>query len=209
MIQPRPLTLFVFSMLLGVLPAEAARDCRGRLQFDEPYECEFRSDLSAAAIDGSLLFEEFDGNAFVARLSLLGDASKAYCTCKTSQPNRFDRAKAFECVSGFAPSVAETFEGNVTGNGGRIDKGQLWSSDPAGGGFARFIFGCSATSEEEDSDLDSDADDDSDGDDSEEDDDSDAGDKVVLCHKGKKTLEVPAAAVQQHLDHGDELGACD
>jgi hypothetical protein len=30
-----------------------------------------------------------------------------------------------------------------------------------------------------------------------------------MCHKGKRTIKVSAAAVQAHLDHGDTLGACD
>src|SRR5919112_1124949 len=32
--------------------------------------------------------------------------------------------------------------------------------------------------------------------------------KVVLCHKGKKTLTVGAPAQAAHLRHGDSLGAC-
>ena len=35
-----------------------------------------------------------------------------------------------------------------------------------------------------------------------------AGDTVVICHKGKKTLELPRGAAQAHLDHGDRLGRC-
>ena len=34
------------------------------------------------------------------------------------------------------------------------------------------------------------------------------GDTSVVCHKGKKTLELPSNAVQAHLDHGDRLGPC-
>jgi len=34
------------------------------------------------------------------------------------------------------------------------------------------------------------------------------GDTAVVCHKGKKTLELPRDAVQAHLNHGDRLGAC-
>ena len=34
------------------------------------------------------------------------------------------------------------------------------------------------------------------------------GDTAVVCHKGKKTLELPRDAVQAHLDHGDTLGPC-
>lgn len=34
------------------------------------------------------------------------------------------------------------------------------------------------------------------------------GDSAVVCHKGKKTLELPRDAVQAHLDHGDRLGPC-
>jgi hypothetical protein len=30
----------------------------------------------------------------------------------------------------------------------------------------------------------------------------------VVCHKGKKTLELPAAAAQAHLGHGDRMGPC-
>ena len=32
--------------------------------------------------------------------------------------------------------------------------------------------------------------------------------KVVLCHKGKKTLEVAEPAAQAHLKHGDTPGPC-
>lgn len=32
--------------------------------------------------------------------------------------------------------------------------------------------------------------------------------KVVLCHKGKKTLQVGAAAAKAHYDHGDTAGPC-
>jgi hypothetical protein len=34
------------------------------------------------------------------------------------------------------------------------------------------------------------------------------GDTAVVCHKGKKTLELPRGAAQAHLDHGDRLGPC-
>jgi hypothetical protein len=34
------------------------------------------------------------------------------------------------------------------------------------------------------------------------------GDTVVVCHKGKKTLELPRNAAQAHLDHGDRPGPC-
>lgn len=34
------------------------------------------------------------------------------------------------------------------------------------------------------------------------------GDTVVICHKGKKTLELPRSAAKAHLDHGDKLGPC-
>jgi hypothetical protein len=34
------------------------------------------------------------------------------------------------------------------------------------------------------------------------------GDTVVVCHKGKKTLELPSSAAQAHLDHGDRRGPC-
>ena len=34
------------------------------------------------------------------------------------------------------------------------------------------------------------------------------GDTALVCHKGKKTLELPREAVQAHLDHGDTLGPC-
>lgn len=31
---------------------------------------------------------------------------------------------------------------------------------------------------------------------------------TLVCHKGKKTLNLPPEAVQAHLDHGDHLGKC-
>lgn len=34
------------------------------------------------------------------------------------------------------------------------------------------------------------------------------GGTAVVCHKGKKTLELPQEAVQAHLDHGDRRGPC-
>ena len=34
------------------------------------------------------------------------------------------------------------------------------------------------------------------------------GDTAVVCHKGKKTLELPRSAAQAHLDHGDRMGPC-
>jgi hypothetical protein len=32
--------------------------------------------------------------------------------------------------------------------------------------------------------------------------------KVLVCHKGKNTLEVAAPAVDAHLRHGDTRGPC-
>ena len=34
------------------------------------------------------------------------------------------------------------------------------------------------------------------------------GETTLVCHKGKKTLELPQEAVRAHLDHGDRLGPC-
>ena len=34
------------------------------------------------------------------------------------------------------------------------------------------------------------------------------GDTEVVCHKGKKTLELPREAAKAHLDHGDRPGPC-
>lgn len=34
------------------------------------------------------------------------------------------------------------------------------------------------------------------------------GDTTVICHKGKKTLELPREAAQAHLNHGDRTGPC-
>ena len=34
------------------------------------------------------------------------------------------------------------------------------------------------------------------------------GDTVLVCHKGKKTMELPASAAQGHLNHGDRYGRC-
>jgi hypothetical protein len=30
----------------------------------------------------------------------------------------------------------------------------------------------------------------------------------LVCHKGKKTLSLPASAIQAHLGHGDHRGPC-
>jgi hypothetical protein len=37
--------------------------------------------------------------------------------------------------------------------------------------------------------------------------DKDNDKKVTICHKGQ-TLELPEAALQVHLNHGDTLGPC-
>ena len=34
------------------------------------------------------------------------------------------------------------------------------------------------------------------------------GDTVLVCHKGKKTMEIPRAAAEGHLGHGDRYGRC-
>jgi hypothetical protein len=34
------------------------------------------------------------------------------------------------------------------------------------------------------------------------------GDHELVCHKGKKTLDLPPSAVQAHLGHGDHRGSC-
>lgn len=33
-------------------------------------------------------------------------------------------------------------------------------------------------------------------------------DRVTICHRGQRTLVVPAAAVAAHLAHGDFFGPC-
>jgi len=35
-----------------------------------------------------------------------------------------------------------------------------------------------------------------------------AGQDVVVCHKGKKTMLLPREALGGHLNHGDHRGAC-
>ena len=37
---------------------------------------------------------------------------------------------------------------------------------------------------------------------------TDGGNSVLVCHKGKKTLELPRSAVDAHLAHGDWIGRC-
>jgi hypothetical protein len=34
------------------------------------------------------------------------------------------------------------------------------------------------------------------------------GGTATVCHKGKKTMELPKEAVRAHLDHGDRMGPC-
>lgn len=34
------------------------------------------------------------------------------------------------------------------------------------------------------------------------------GGTVVVCHKGKKTMELPQEAAQGHINHGDHYGPC-
>ncbi|WP_043958667.1 hypothetical protein [Lysobacter sp. A03] len=34
------------------------------------------------------------------------------------------------------------------------------------------------------------------------------GGTALVCHKGKKTMELPREAIQAHLNHGDYLGPC-
>jgi uncharacterized repeat protein (TIGR01451 family) len=35
------------------------------------------------------------------------------------------------------------------------------------------------------------------------------GEKSTICHKDEKTLHLPSAALEAHINHGDELGACE
>lgn len=35
-----------------------------------------------------------------------------------------------------------------------------------------------------------------------------AGGTALVCHKGKKTMELPREAARAHLNHGDYLGPC-
>lgn len=35
-----------------------------------------------------------------------------------------------------------------------------------------------------------------------------SGGSSLVCHKGKKTMELPDSAVEAHLGHGDRLGPC-
>lgn len=37
---------------------------------------------------------------------------------------------------------------------------------------------------------------------------SSTGGSTLVCHKGKKTLDLPPDAVRAHLDHGDSRGPC-
>ena len=34
------------------------------------------------------------------------------------------------------------------------------------------------------------------------------GGTTLVCHKGKRTLEVPANAADAHINHGDRYGRC-
>ncbi len=34
------------------------------------------------------------------------------------------------------------------------------------------------------------------------------GDTVLVCHKGKKTMQLPREAARAHIDHGDHYGSC-
>jgi len=33
-------------------------------------------------------------------------------------------------------------------------------------------------------------------------------DTVLVCHKGKKTMELPHNAAEAHINHGDRYGRC-
>ncbi len=35
-----------------------------------------------------------------------------------------------------------------------------------------------------------------------------SGGSVIVCHKGKKTLELPQEAARAHIGHGDTYGPC-
>ena len=35
-----------------------------------------------------------------------------------------------------------------------------------------------------------------------------SGGSSLVCHKGKKTMDLPDSAVEAHLNHGDRLGPC-
>ena len=62
--------LFSVAVIAGALPADAASTCSQRLDFDEVYECQFRSQATNLVMDGSVLFEGLSANTFMATLEL-------------------------------------------------------------------------------------------------------------------------------------------
>ncbi len=180
--------LFSIAVIAGALPAEGASTCSQRLDFDEVYECQFRSQATNLVMDGSVLFEGLSANTFMATLELDGTMTVGFCTCKTKPQNTpgFNKSKSFECVTALAGGAVETMEGAVNGDGDKISKGQIWSVDAAQQSFLRLAFTCGKDADDEDSDGDSDedSDEDSDGDsdeDSDEDSDSDDAGTSVLA----------------------------
>ncbi len=175
--RPVAACLFSVAVIAGALPADAGGTCSQRLDFNELYECEFRSQATNLVMEGSILFEGLSANTFTATLDLDGTMSLGFCTCKTKMENSpgFSKSKSFECVTALAGGAVETMEGAVNGNGDKISKGQIWSVDAAQQSFLRLAFTCGKDTDDEDSDGDSDGDSDEDSDgDSDEDSDEDS-----------------------------------
>lgn len=119
-------------LLAGSTAAEAT-NCLVALDLaeeDRAYECDFKSD-QGDQLEGTLLFGDLDGDSFTVSLDLEETgATLGYCSCKARagfHGAQFGASRSFSCVTPLAGDLAESMEGQLTGNGKKINKGQMLS----------------------------------------------------------------------------------
>ena len=144
-----------------------ADDCRNRL-LGNSYSCPFTfqvvtttdgSDrvVDTVQLDADMQFSDFTGDsnpgkAFVGTFSVASQSRTAYCSCKSKgssgNPKLGESPNEFVCVIAGGANAALTLEGRATGNGKKINQGELWFADPlfdptpGNGQFRRGVFTC-------------------------------------------------------------------
>ena len=120
-------------ILLAVSSSAQATNCLAALDLeDEPrfYECDFKTD-QGVPLEGTLSFGDPDGDSFTVSFDLADTGPVVgYCTCQARagfQVAQFGASRSFACVTPLAVNLAESMEGPLTGNGKKINKGQVLS----------------------------------------------------------------------------------
>ena len=120
-------------ILVAVSSSAQATNCLVALDLEDEarlYECDFKSD-QGDPLEGTLSFGDPNGDSFTVSFDLAETgAVVGYCTCQARagfQVAQFGASRSFACVTPLADGLAESMEGQLTGNGKKINKGQVLS----------------------------------------------------------------------------------